>query len=43
MARKRRLDTLRKNLLNLYEFDSNEQEWEPLSSYDNPTYNTTTF
>lgn len=46
MAKKRHMDTMRNNLLRLYEFDSNEQEWESLNSYDNPTrinYNTTNF
>ncbi|KAJ3651175.1 hypothetical protein Zmor_017231 [Zophobas morio] len=36
--RKRRLDVLRHSLMVLYEFDSNEQEWESLNSYDNPNY-----
>ncbi|XP_056648441.1 uncharacterized protein LOC130901592 [Diorhabda carinulata] len=32
MAKRRRLDTLRKNILSMYEFDSNEQEWESLTN-----------
>lgn len=38
MARKRRIDKLRVNLLALYDFDSNEQEWESLNIYDNRQY-----
>lgn len=38
MARKRRIDKLRVNLLALYDFDSNEQEWESLNIYDNRYY-----
>lgn len=29
---------LRRNILKLYEFDSHEQEWEPLSSNEYPCY-----
>nr|XP_015837795.1 PREDICTED: uncharacterized protein LOC107398401 isoform X2 [Tribolium castaneum] len=36
--RKRRLDRLRHSLMVLYEFDSNEHEWESLNSSDNPNY-----
>lgn len=36
--RQRRLDTLRQNLLVMYEFDSNEQEWESLNSQEHPNY-----
>lgn len=38
MARRRRMIDLRHRLLSLYEFDSNEEEWETLNSYENPTY-----
>lgn len=36
--RKRRLDRLRHSLMVLYEFDSNEHEWESLNNSDNPNY-----
>lgn len=38
MARKRSIDKLRINLLSLYEFDSNEQEWESFSLHDKFNY-----
>ncbi|KAF5293073.1 hypothetical protein FQR65_LT11065 [Abscondita terminalis] len=31
MAKKKRLDLVRENLMQLYEFDSYEQEWESLN------------
>lgn len=39
MARRnRRLSILRETLMVLYEFDSNEQEWEPLINSENANY-----
>ncbi|KAG5894179.1 hypothetical protein JTB14_037751 [Gonioctena quinquepunctata] len=38
MARRRRMIKLRQNILSLYEFDSHEQEWEPLSSNEYTYY-----
>ncbi|KAK9736851.1 hypothetical protein QE152_g11227 [Popillia japonica] len=38
MARKRKIENLRVNLLALYDFDSNEQEWESLNVHDNKYY-----
>ncbi|GJQ76603.1 hypothetical protein Trydic_g15466 [Trypoxylus dichotomus] len=38
MARKRKIDKLRINLLALYDFDSNEQEWESFNAYDSKYY-----
>ncbi|KAJ8983497.1 hypothetical protein NQ317_005154 [Molorchus minor] len=36
MAKRRRLIRLRHTILQMYEFDSNEQEWEPLASSEFP-------
>ncbi|CAH1970415.1 unnamed protein product [Acanthoscelides obtectus] len=39
MARRRRMISLRRNILSLYDFDSHEQEWESLTnSNEYPTY-----
>lgn len=38
MAKKRRMDLLRHNIMALYDFDSYEKEWESINSYDNPNY-----
>jgi hypothetical protein len=34
------MNRLRHSLMVLYEFDSNEREWESLNSSDNPNYTT---
>ncbi|KAK5638043.1 hypothetical protein RI129_012338 [Pyrocoelia pectoralis] len=39
MAKKKRLDSVRENLMQLYEFDSNENEWESFhQSYNEQNY-----
>ncbi|KAJ8916058.1 hypothetical protein NQ315_010926 [Exocentrus adspersus] len=38
MARRRKIDRLRRNILKLYDFDSNEQEWESLTNNEYPSY-----
>ncbi|XP_018564609.1 uncharacterized protein LOC108905982 [Anoplophora glabripennis] len=38
MARRRKMNRLRNDMLKLYDFDSNEQEWECLTSSEYPCY-----
>lgn len=43
MAKKRKMELVRHKLLSLYDFDSNEREWESFNSYDNPNYAATSY
>ncbi|KAJ8953871.1 hypothetical protein NQ314_007187 [Rhamnusium bicolor] len=40
MAKRRRMNNLRNTIIRMYDFDSNEQEWESLTSNEYPYYNT---
>ncbi|KAF7283685.1 hypothetical protein GWI33_023181 [Rhynchophorus ferrugineus] len=39
MLRRRRMTRIRREIAKLYEFDSNDQEWDSLNSYEIPSYN----
>lgn len=43
MAKRRRMNKLRREVAKMYEFDQNELEWEALNSFEYPYYNSGDF
>ncbi|CAG9767711.1 unnamed protein product [Ceutorhynchus assimilis] len=39
MAKRRKMDRLRRDIAKLYEYDEKDLEWEPLNSFEFPLYN----